>query len=219
VTTRSDCRRSTPSRTAQNDARAGSRRRGDNETRRRVSEPTQIIDCSRSHSGYYYGSEDRTSLRGDDVAGRTDNAALTVHKRSSLSTTGKNNINLTLNGSYDTTDLNVSFHPTPTMTGSAQTDIIYGVNPDDVLVGFIGSTWCDAVASDFRCDQHFAKFEFNPSRALACHETGHAVGLTHGSDADPQVSDNQPDFGCMRIPTSDNESLLVHNASQINFEY
>ena len=84
--------------------------------------------------------------------------------------------------------------------------------------GFVGWTWCDAVAGSLQCDQHYAKFEYNPGRALACHETGHAVGLTHGSDADPHVSDEQSDFACMRTPVVD-ELLGAHNASQINSTY
>jgi hypothetical protein len=153
---------------------------------------------------------------------QTDNSELTIHKRSTLSQAGKDNINTTLFGSWDTTDLNVTRHSTPTMTGPSETDIIYGVNPDDVPSGFTGWTWCDDTVGSFqfKCDQHFVKFEFNPSVALACHETGHAVGLTHGDDADPQVSNQHYELRCMRTPVPEHDPYVgPHNVERVNSVY
>jgi len=59
-------------------------------------------------------------------------------------------------------------------------------------------------------------------QALACHEVGHGVGLTHGEDADPDV-DNQAGFlGCMKTRALESQRvpwLGSHNISRINDVY
>jgi hypothetical protein len=55
---------------------------------------------------------------------------------------------------------------------------------------------------------------------LACHETGHAVGLTHGIDAAPVESNTASELGCMETPDSGTRSTLgSHNRSEINSVY
>lgn len=159
-----------------------------------------------------------------DTFCQTDNDYVTAHRQSSLSSTGNQNIYDTLIGSYDTTDLEVHFDSTPEYSGSAETDIIY--QQSSSLPGsLIGIAWCnDAVGTGptaLKCDQHYVRFKSSsPDRALACHETGHAVGLTHGDDADPRLSDNDSRLGCMIRPhDADNKYLLDNNTDNINSTY
>jgi hypothetical protein len=120
----------------------------------------------------------------------------------------------TLNGSYDTTDLTVSYPSLPTMGGAGETDIFYssGSLPGNALA----LTWCDD-ASSSQCDQHYVRFETNsPSWESACHETGHAVGLTHPQQAYPVQPQGDPAFGCL---ASTSVYLLTHNVLMINGTY
>ncbi len=83
---------------------------------------------------------------------------------------------------YDPTDLTAIQESTPSYTGGSETDVIfqYGYLPPEAA----GMAWCDDAISSSVRDQHYAKFNTSsPSYALACHETGHTVGLTHGADA------------------------------------
>ena len=119
---------------------------------------------------------------------QTDNATLTVFRQDSLSSGSKSNIAWTLNNSWTTTDLNVSYPATASYSGSAETDIIYQRNDGAVEAGKDGITWCNDAVSDTRCDQHYVAFDLATApRALTCHETGHAVGLTHGRNANPVI--------------------------------
>jgi hypothetical protein len=56
--------------------------------------------------------------------------------------------------------------------------------------------------------------------ALACHETGHTTGLTHGFDAYPQVPNDHYELRCLRdpVPTLD-PYVGAHNVQQINLAY
>lgn len=101
----------------------------------------------------------------------------------------------------DTTALNVSFKSTCVTSGSAETDIVYqrgAHEPSRVL----GRTVCNDAVSSTRCDQHDVRFDTGaPSgRNLACHETGHAVGLTHGQEADPAQANGANSLGRMQTP-------------------
>jgi hypothetical protein len=60
-------------------------------------------------------------------------------------------------------------------------------------------------------------FVSQPSFRLACPESGHAVGLTHGEDASPAVSNTADSLHCMRRPDAEADRWLgQHNADQIN---
>jgi hypothetical protein len=153
---------------------------------------------------------------------QTDNATLTIHKANTLTDFGKQNVDQTLFGSYDTTDLNVYKHPDPIWTGPGETDVIYRVNANDVPDGHLGGVWCDDASNGAiaECDQFYAAFRNQPSVALACHETGHTVGLTHGSDAYPQVPDDHYDLRCLRDPLISTDPYVgPHNVDQIDDTY
>lgn len=173
-------------------------------------------------SMYRTGNSDWNCTDGLRKFCQTDNATLTVHRGSSLSSAGKENIRATLDDSYNTTALNVSYHSDPVTSGSAETDIMYRVAPSDVPSGAVGIAWCDDAVESLvptRCDQHYVSFEYNPGINLACHETGHAVGLTHGAGASPAVSNSAESLRCMRTPLTTDRWLGSHNADQINATY
>lgn len=163
-----------------------------------------------------------STFRSGDFFCQTDNATLTYWLNiSDLTASERNAINATLFGSFDTTDLDVDAHGTPVYSGGGETDIIYE-NGSDVPTGSDGVTWCDDAVSTVECDQHYIHYRpaFAVSVELACHETGHAIGLTHGQDAAPRVRNDNADLGCMRDPTFGGQRWLgVHNESQINGTY
>jgi len=150
---------------------------------------------------------------------QTDNATLSVYREGTLSSAGKTNIRDTLDNSFDTTSLTVSYPTTPEYTGSAETDVIYQTNPGRVPTGATGVTWCDNAVSYYQCDQHYVAFRSaSPGADLACHETGHAVGLTHGSEASPVLSNGDTRLGCMATPVF-SRWLGGSNAEEINGTY
>jgi len=67
-------------------------------------------------------------------------------------------------------------------------------------------TYCDSVAFQ---------------RTLACHETGHTVGLLHGSNANPATTDTDTSFNCMRTnPMPANDTVMgTHNVGEVDDEY
>ncbi|MCU1453478.1 MAG: hypothetical protein JWN46_1624 [Acidimicrobiales bacterium] len=107
----------------------------------------------------------------------------------------------------------------PVMSGPNRTDIVYQAGrllPVQVL----GMTWCARARSPRRCDQHIVRFQAGAiTTAVACHETGHAVGLTHGHEAAPRISSSDPRLGCMRTPDSGDSLLRTHNVDEINRTY
>jgi hypothetical protein len=163
-----------------------------------------------------YNPDCRDGSLGDPFC-QTDNATLTVFRQSSLSSTGRSNIAAALNNEYAPTDLSVSFPSTPSYSGSAETDIIY--QQGTVSGTADGIAWCNDAVSSTKCDQHYNRFDStSPSRALACHETGHAVGLTHGQQASPQLSNGDNSLGCMTTPVETSD-LGSHNTNMINATY
>lgn len=94
------------------------------------------------------------------------------------------------------TELVIQYDSTPVFEGSGQTDWIFQEEePGTELylpAGYGGITWCatatSPLADGYRCDQHWVRL-ISPdgfrvyAGSLACHETGHAVGLTHGNEA------------------------------------
>jgi hypothetical protein len=100
----------------------------------------------------------------------------------------------------DKTALSMRYQPNPKFSGSGETDIIFqqGVLPTGVL----GRTWCnDAIEGTRECDQTYVRFDSHTPIAYAiCHETGHAVGLTHGAQANPVQPNDTGVFFCMRAP-------------------
>lgn len=131
-------------------------------------------------------------------------------------------VTATLNGSYNTTHLVVHYSNPPT----GDTDVIYHYGdvpgPDDAV------TRCLSPIDNFRCNQFDVTFDANTLcpcsadfiRAIACHETGHTVGLLHGDNAIPTVSNLTGSLMCMRKPVYDGDYPLgSHNADQIDSVY
>jgi hypothetical protein len=159
---------------------------------------------------------------------RTDNSSLFWAAENSVSDEGRANIQWWMEAILEPTDLTVT-EELPVYTGSAETDIIFRVVP--MLPGEAwGMTWCQDAVSTARCDQHYMDFsaqrllEFGfaatPPASLICHETGHAIGLTHGYDAAPRISDLDGNLGCMMTPFPiDLWDLWGHNIGQINAQY
>lgn len=143
-----------------------------------------------------------------------------------LGPTFRQGVTSTLNGSYDTTDLDVHYVGSPT----ASTDVIYhyldlpgttsglyqcrdprGYDCGRADVYFDSEQVCDPYCSD------------NDVRAVACHETGHSVGLVHGDEAyDHPISNTTGSLYCMQTDTGGLPvpyQLGSHNADQINVVY
>lgn len=157
---------------------------------------------------------------------QTDNRTLTVYLRPSLDSTAQSSVRWTLNESWDTTRLNVVYHSSSTVSysGESETDIIYFSDPSSVPGDLEGVTWCeDAVEAPppmaIRCDQHYVAFDASASRRLACHETGHAVGLTHGEHASPRVINGDDRLACMTTAPIESDNVGPHNTRQVDDEY
>lgn len=154
---------------------------------------------------------------------RTDNSTLTVFlDHPTMGNQDKNGVRATLDNSYNTTELNVQYVSTPVTSGSAETDIIYRKNSTGLGPQTLAKTFCEDKADDLRCDQHYinAKTSTTLDRKLACHETGHAVGLTHGGEAEPNVPENEPSLSCMIQPDEEGSDFLGdQNVAMINGAY
>lgn len=151
---------------------------------------------------------------------QTDNRALTVWMEGTLDSSGKDSIRWTLNNSWDTTKLNVSYPSSPSYSGGSETDIIYRWKPADVPSGKDGIAFCNGRVSDNRCDQHYVSFlSTSAGRRIACHETGHAVGLTHGQEASPKQSNGLDALACMTTGPIESEFVGQHNEATVNYTY
>lgn len=122
-----------------------------------------------------------------------------------------------MSGSYNGTDLNTHYDSTPAFSGSSETDIIYRSNVGDFgSTNFIGYSWCDnytaSTGNIYDCDQQYVNLKYTSStRSLACHETGHGVGLLHGTGAYPNKDDLDAVLGCMRSPNYTANQYLGRN--------
>jgi len=125
-------------------------------------------------------------------------------------------------------------HTTPVYSGSAETDIVVvGASFMVSTYGLIGGVFCNDAVSTTRCDQQYVYLDipwydsqtYNPYRkGNACHELGHAIGLTHGSNAAPigagsQPTDSWESLKCLGIPSSTYPVLGSHNKEQINGQW
>ena len=161
---------------------------------------------------------------------RTDNGAVSwwIEGRP-IDTTGSPSdtpVELAINQStvYDfnnPTDLSMAYDTTPKTSGSGETDIVYRSRPGDFVTSDDGYTFCDDAAAGNECDQQYVNFRYtSTTRALVCHETGHAVGLLHGENSDPKVSNRDDRLGCMRKPIYSSEYGLGGNSiSSVNNMY
>lgn len=130
----------------------------------------------------------------------------------------------TLYNSYDTTDLVVEAYP----SHDSSVDVHYQMSqlPDSVF----GMYQCvyKVPGSTFRCNHGHIRFDPEASaglsddelRGLACHETGHSVGLTHGAEASPVMSNGDDELRCMQTPIAQVVPTLgPHNAAHIDANY
>jgi hypothetical protein len=153
-----------------------------------------------------------------DAFCQTDNSSLTTFRQASIGIYGSTNIVSILQYQFDPTDLNVIFSTTPSYAGDSETDIIYQAGPG-VPSGLDGITWCDDAVSAVKCDQHYIRFlSSSPGTPLSSHETGHAVGLAHPQNANPQQQANDVRFQTMVTPVF-TPVLGAHNIQQINSTY
>ncbi|MEU5870648.1 hypothetical protein AB0A73_03705 [Glycomyces sp. NPDC047369] len=156
---------------------------------------------------------------------QTDNATLTYYMDSAgsnmLEAADRSVVNNVKSNEYAPTDFSVSYDSTPAFSGSAETDIVYEESGIGVPASADGGTFCNNASSSIKCDQQYIRIRGGGSYTygLTCHETGHAVGLTHGSDASPRRSNTDELLGCMETPTSPGEGLQANNIENINATY
>lgn len=118
--------------------------------------------------------------------------------------------NWTIEYSYQPTDM-YWYYTTTDIHGS--NDIWYTVDP--LPPGVAGLADCRALQDPDECEHWHVTYD-EPwwigagdvsRRALACHETGHTVGLKHGP------------YGCMEVGQYPNQYLGTHNRDHINSRY
>jgi hypothetical protein len=156
---------------------------------------------------------------------QTDNRTLTYYMDSGgtnmLEAEDRSVVNSVMNNIYEPTDLSVTLDTSPEFSGSAETDIVYEESGIGVPSGSDGVTFCNNAADSLRCDQQYIRIlgGGNYVQGLTCHETGHAVGLTHGQQASPQLSNRDERLGCMETPVDTDERLQDNNIDHINATY
>lgn len=157
---------------------------------------------------------------------KTDNAELSAYAEiGPLTLPGWATIQVALSDFNNNSDLNVNYPSTAEYSGPNETDIIYQTGT--VAEGNLGQTWCDdnegawPIGGTDMCDQHYVRFSStNPDVVTACHESGHAVGLTHGQEAAPQLANADTRLGCMVTPRNTWQRVLgYNNVDNINETY
>jgi hypothetical protein len=180
-----------------------------------------VASPARGHHGY---DTIRPTATYSDFCARdnfcmTDNSTLTYFSEGSLAPYSRTQINSVLQNQFEPTDLSVSRQDPPSYSGGAETDIIYRLGVLDK--GVSGWTYCDDPNGAWSCDQQYVVFGNDFwAQHITCHESGHAVGLTHGADGSPKLPQTHPSLACMKTYDNYNANGLgAHNVSQINGEY
>jgi len=151
---------------------------------------------------------------------RTDNSTLTIYMESTLDQTSKNTLLVMLEQRYQPTDLTVEYPSSPVYSGSGETDIIYQMSDFQIPSNLVGVAWCNDAASSQTCDQHYVRIRPGwYTHEVSCHETGHAVGLTHPTEANPPSAADDVEYSCMRNNSPAGSTLGLHNRQQINAQY
>ncbi|MEV4946342.1 hypothetical protein [Streptomyces sp. NPDC053755] len=158
------------------------------------------------------------------ISCRTDNAAVSYYMDSGgeyeLESPDRTAVQSTMSNDYGPTDLTISYDSSPVFSGDAETDIVYQEGSTNLSDSSDGVTWCnDAVdGSSYGCDQQYIRIRGAGyySRGLSCHETGHAIGLVHGQQASPRLTNTNTALGCMVTPVGDGVGLGANNRDNIN---
>lgn len=85
-----------------------------------------------------------------------------------------------------------------------------------------GVTICDDPidSSDVRCDQQYVIIRPGEYiKGLACHETGHAVGMLHGDETAPIVGLQGEPLICMKKTVSQSAYLSLEEKHNITHVY
>ena len=167
------------------------------------------------------------SYSGNGSICQTDNATVSWYAQGSVTgyPSDYDAVKATINGSYDpTAALDFVYDSTPTYSGAGETDIIYQEGTISAGDNYVGFNYCDdpVDGSRYKCDQQYVGFKQTTSvdRSLACHETGHAVGLLHGVYSSPAVSNTTTDLACMITPHDPaNQYLGSNNVTNIDNTY
>lgn len=154
---------------------------------------------------------------------QTDNKDVSMYRQGSLSSAQKSRVADVIGAQYQPTDLVLKWDSTPAYSGGAETDFIYQIGTvqeagDDI----VGRAWCDdPIENTIKCDQTYIRIENgNVTKKRICHETGHAVGLLHGENAVPRLSNTDSRLGCMETPSDGGtESIGSNNHDNINSVY
>jgi hypothetical protein len=162
---------------------------------------------------------------------QTDNASLYWYADSNdpgeLESDDFNTLRTVLLNEYVPTDLALTYDSTPVFSGDAETDVIYQEAESALPLpsGVYGVTWCNGAApAYYECDQTYVRI-VSPdgyrrySGSIACHETGHAVGLVHGNDASPRLDPGDARLGCMVNEDEFPSDLGTDSTHLINLTY
>ncbi|GAA2597394.1 hypothetical protein GCM10010435_90900 [Winogradskya consettensis] len=165
------------------------------------------------------------------VVCQTDNADVYWYADSNdpgeLETDDQDAVRSMLADEYSPTDIAIHYDSSPVFEGDAETDLIYqeGEAAQPVPSGYWGVTWCNGQApATYECDQTYVRIASPDGYrihggSIACHETGHAVGLVHGNDAYPYVDPGAAGLGCMVNEDEFPSALGANNAYFINYTY
>ncbi|WP_156727673.1 hypothetical protein [Streptomyces apocyni] len=159
---------------------------------------------------------------------RTDNAKvyyyMDSYKKYKLEAPDRAAVKETMRDEFAPTDLVIKYDSTPVFKGHGETDIIYQEGSDNLSENAAGMTWCDdggdSNLGKWECDQQYIRIRGNGvyDISIACHETGHAVGLVHGDEAIPRKNPEDPKLGCM-IRKGYDYDLGANNTAHINRTY
>lgn len=131
---------------------------------------------------------------------------------SAMSGWGTSDINTVRETSLSYLETDVHFWSDSSLTGTntlANTDCLRAMD------------WLRCNAYQVRTRPDVYTGDYNLAKAVVCHEAGHTLGLLHGSESVPQVSNQQAELGCMRTNplTGDMRFPGSHNIQQLNSAY
>lgn len=156
----------------------------------------------------------------DGLFCQTDGIAVSFTIQTSVTSGSSAGIRSSLTNNFGATQLTISEHS----TAQQHTDIVYQQGNMPIITGgvVLGITWCKVASNSTKCDKQYVRFlnTITVAQKLACHETGHAVGLTHGNDAYPRWSTTDARLHCMVTPYNYADDLLgPMNIAEINATY